>query len=348
MDVLGPLSQRLLTLLQLTRMALVFTAISNSMCEMLLYARFLAGDHSIRPYLDPARFIAMACVSIGLYGFGMSLNDIIDRRRDRLLAADRPLPSGRIGIGAAHVVCTGLGLLALVGGWYVAHYHMGGPVNFGPTSFMLLIWTASLIAFYDFAGKYLVAPGLLSLGLIRFFHAAIPAPLLPLLWHPLLLLNHVTILSAVCYRWEHKRPSLTAVHWWAVLGGLGFVDAICIALVWWRRQDRGSFAGALWITPALLLPLAAVIVFIVLALWIRRELAAEGRAGERRAGQVVMLYGLLWLIVYDVTFAVGYVGVVPGLLLLCLLPMAYLSVKTMRAWSRVISLSQKPEFQRAR
>jgi hypothetical protein len=61
-----------------------------------------------------------------------------------------------------------------------------------------------------------------------------------------------------------------------------------------------------------------------------------------------MLYGLLWLIVYDVTFAEGYVGVVPGLLLLCLLPMAYLSVKMMRAWSRVLSLSQKPEFQRAR
>jgi 4-hydroxybenzoate polyprenyltransferase len=352
--VLGPLSQRLLTLFQFTRMALVFTAISNSMCEMLLFARYEAknvpgGDGSILPYLDPQRLVAMACVSIGLYGFGMSLNDIIDRRRDRLLAADRPLPSGRIGVRAAHVVCTGLALLALVGGWYVAHNQPGAPVNF-PTSFLLLVWTASLITFYDFAGKYLVAPGLISLGLIRFFHAAIPAPQLPNLWHPLLLLNHVTILSAVCYRWEHKRPSLTPAHWWAVLGGLGFVDAVCIALVFWRRQDRfnGSFADALWITPALLLPLAAVVVFIILALWIRRRMAAEGRAGERRAGQVVMLYGLLWLIVYDVTFAVGYVGVVPGLLLLCLLPMAYLSVKMMRAWSRVLSLSQKPEFQRAR
>jgi 4-hydroxybenzoate polyprenyltransferase len=334
-------------------MALVFTAISNSMCEMLLFARYQAniagGDGSILPYLDPQRLIAMACVSIGLYGFGMSLNDIIDRRRDRLLAADRPLPSGRIGVGAAHVVCTGLGLLALVGGWYVAHYQPGAPVNF-PTSFLLLIWTAALIAFYDLAGKYLVAPGLISLGLIRFFHAAIPAPQLPLLWHPLLLLNHVTILSAVAYKWEHKRPALTHAHWWAVLGGLGFVDAVCIGLRCWRRLDRknGSIPEALWITPGILLPIAAVIAFIIFAWWIRHRLAAEGRAGERRAGQVVMLYGLLWLIVYDVAFAVGYVGIVPGLLLLCLLPMAYLSVKLMRAWSRVLSLSQTPEFQRAR
>jgi hypothetical protein len=37
-----------------------------------------------------------------------------------------------------------------------------------------------LIVFYDLAGKYLVALGLLSLGLIRFFHAVIPAPQLPL------------------------------------------------------------------------------------------------------------------------------------------------------------------------
>jgi 4-hydroxybenzoate polyprenyltransferase len=349
--MLGPLSQRLLTLLQLTRMALVFTAISDSLCEMLLFARYQAGGSgSIVPYLDPPRVLAMVCVSIGLYGFGMTLNDIIDHRRDRLLASDRPLPSGRIGVRAAHFVCSGLVAMALVGGWYVAHHQPGPPVNFGPTSFLLLIWTAALITFYDYAGKYLVAPGLISLGLIRFFHSIIPAPELRNIWHPLLLLNHVTILSAVCYRWEHKRPSLNRAHWWTVLGGLGLVDALCITLVWWRRQDRyhGDFAGALWITPALALPILAVAGFVMLALYIRQQLAGEGRAGERRAGQIVMLYGLLWLIVYDAAFAIGYVGIVPGLLLLCLLPMAYLSVKTMRAWSRVLSLSQQPEFQRAR
>ena len=46
----------------------------------------------------------------------------------------------------------------------------------GWMSFLLLAWTGSLIAFYDLAGKYLVAPGLLTLALIRFFHCLIPAP----------------------------------------------------------------------------------------------------------------------------------------------------------------------------
>ena len=61
-------------------MALVFTAISNSLCELLLLARWHVrmGD-SFTLSLDPQLFVAMACTSVGLYGFGMSLNDIIDR-----------------------------------------------------------------------------------------------------------------------------------------------------------------------------------------------------------------------------------------------------------------------------
>ena len=60
-----------------------------------------------------------------------------------------------------------------------------------------------------------------------------------------------------------------------------------------------------------------------------------------------MLYGLLWLIVYDFTFAAGYVGLVPALLLLVFLPLAYLSVQIMRWWGGVMALSQRPQFKRA-
>ena len=127
----------------------------------------------------------------------------------------------------------------------------------------LLVWTGLLITFYDFAGKYLVAPGLITLGLIRFFHATIPAPQLPLLWHPLLLLNHVAILSTVCYRLEKKRPHLTRIHWWAVLGGLLLIDVLCVMFVWWKRGNLNlsEFATSLRIEPALGLPAAAVVAF---------------------------------------------------------------------------------------
>src|SRR3989440_5054273 len=237
--MLDRISQRLLTFLQFTRMALVFTAISNSLCTLLLATRGQVGpEGSVLEALHWDRVILVALISIGLYGYGMALNDIIDRRRDRQLAAHRPLPSGRIALATAHVICAALFLVALVVGFIYAR-KTGAT---GWMSLVLLLWTVFLIAFYDFAGKYLVAVGLLTLGLIRFFHAIIPAPELPLLWHPLLLFTHVSILSAVAYWWEEKRPELTAAHWAAVLGGVGMVDILAVSIVWWAHQ-RGASAG---------------------------------------------------------------------------------------------------------
>ena len=339
--MLSIFSQRLLTVLQLSRMALVFTAIADSLCAVMIWAQWRALDgRPLAEYLNLPHTSAVAIMSLGLYGFGMSLNDINDRRRDSQMASHRPIPSGRIGIVAAHIVCAMFGLAALIAGIYVTMFTEAGAL-----SFILLIWTALLITFYDFAGKYLVAPGLLTLGLIRFFHATIAAPRMPLLWHPLLLMNHVAILSTIAYRWEAKRPPLTRVHWWAVLGGLGCVDLLCIGLVGFRRYPKFGFdlADALWISPGLLFPAAAVMVFAILTIVIRRV------AGDtRRAGQMLMLYGLMWLIVYDASFVAGYVSILYGALLLLLLPLTFLAVQFMRWWSKVLSLSQKPQFQRAR
>jgi hypothetical protein len=284
--------------------------------------------------------LAVIVISIGLYGYGMSLNDIIDRRRDTQIAADRPLPSGRIGLIAAHVVCVLLGLSAVFAGAYLTNLRHAGWL-----CFILLIWTGGLITFYDFAGKYLVAPGLLTLGLIRFFHATIPAPQLPVLWHPLVLLNHVTLISTIAYMWEDKRPTLTRVHWYAVLGGLGTVDATCIGLVWFRRHVRlgRDFSESLSINGGLVLPIAAILTFAAITIFLRYK-----SSDIRTAGKRLMLYGLLWLIVYDATFVAGYVGWRPAVMLMALLPIAYFCVLLMRWWAKLMLLSQRPEYQRAR
>ena len=321
-------------------MALVFTAISNSFAALLLLARWKAEEDGVllRQVLQVEHVIVIALISIGLYGFGMSLNDLIDRRRDSQLAPHRPLPSGRIGVVTAHVICVLLGLVALVGGALYSRW-AGNPM-----SFLLVAGTGILIAFYDLAGKYLVALGLLTLGLIRFFHATIPAPELPLLWHPLLLLNHVTVLSLIAYQWEEKRPPLTRAHWWAVLSGLAAVNLLSVALVWYRRTFLvdDPWTEALRLELKLLIPVACVLLFIALAVYVRRTVA-----NSREAGQTLMLYGLLWVIVYDVAFVGAFVGLLPALALLVLLPLAYASVQLMRWWGRLIALSQRPGFKRA-
>lgn len=340
-DALG---KRLLPLLQLTRMALVFTAIADTYATALLVRQ--AGMYHALPGfyddfsdpLEPRRMLALAGISIGLYGFGMSLNDIADRRRDRQLAAHRPIPSGRVGIITAHAFMLFLVLGALAAATY---YSM---LTRDWRCLIYAVATGALISFYDLAGKYLVAPGLLALGCIRFVHALIPGPQVPLLWHPLLLLNHVAILSAVAYHWEEKRPSLTRAHWWIVFGGLAAIDALVIGVLAARRGLSHMLLvdaphPLLQMTP----PIAAAVVFVGVAWYVRRRSATR-----REAGQTVMLYGLLWLIVYDAAFVGSFAGWGEAAFLVLLFPLAYFSVQLMRWWSKILSLSQKPAFKRAR
>jgi 4-hydroxybenzoate polyprenyltransferase len=338
--MLGSISHRLLPVLQLTRMALVFTAIADSACGLMLraarmrhppgFSQPLAG--SIWDFVEKDLLLATAVISIGLYGFGMSLNDIIDRRRDTQISPGRPLPSGRIGVVTAHVICFLLALSAVLG----AVYFVWRDAPHAWVTLGLVLWTGTLITFYDLAGKYLVWPGLITLGLIRFFHSVIPAPELAVLWHPLLLFNHVAILSTIAYRWEQKRPILTDAQRWAVLGVVAFVDVAAIAVAWWLRPD------SLWITPGLIAPVTAAVLFAAMTVIIRGRIV-----NRREAGQRLMLYGLLWLILYDACFVGAYVGWVEALLILALLPVAYLSVQLMRWWSKLVLASQRPDYKRA-
>jgi len=334
-------SQRLLPVLQLTRMALVFTALADSGCAMLLSAHFdaLSNGHSLWKQLYVIRCIGLMMISIGLYGFGMSLNDIIDRRRDRQISPTRPLPSGSIGLATAHVVCTLLVMIALLGAELYSNVGNGSRI-----SLVLTVLTMALIAFYDFAARYFVPVGLLSLGFIRFFHAMIAEPTMPVVWHPLLLLNHVTIVSAIAHHLEQKRPRIRRMHFRWVMAGLGAIDLATVVIVTlWKHQiePRASVAQILALQPALLGPFAAVLAFVVFAVWSGRR-----STNRRDAGQALNLAGLLWLIVYDAAFSVGFAGVLAGSLILLLLPVAYLAVWVVGWWGKLIQLSQRPTFRR--
>ena len=333
--MLGRVSQQLLTLLQLTRMALVFTALSNGLAALALrFGRpFERGD---LPWLG-----ATAAVSLGLYGFGMTLNDIMDRRRDRQLARGRPLPSGRIGVGAAVVVAALFLALAVFGGY--ALFERSPPVTHdtaGLVSLLLVLVTIGLIATYDAAGKYLVWVGLLLLGLVRFFHATIPAPGLPVVWHPLFLLNHVALVSATAYRWEAKRPPLTLREALCLVAGLAVVNVGLVSALFLKRGP--TFAESLSVSWALLPPVLAAVAFAGLGALIK------ARANDRRAaGKALILYGLLWLIVYDALFVAGYVDLRLGLALLAFWPVSYLAVRAMRAWASMTDLARRPQYVRA-
>lgn len=327
-------SQRLLALLQFTRLALVFTAISNSVTGYILdRAHDLPAGASLAARLRPLEIFLVALISIGLYGFGMTLNDLIDRRRDSLLAAHRPLPSGRMRVATAHVICFGLAAMAI--GCAIMYARIAPD---GWRSWAMVMFVGALITFYDFAGKYLVGPGLLTLGLIRMFHCLIAAPQWPCIWHPLMLFTHVTLLSAIAYAWEQKRPSLTIIHWLGVGAGVALVDVVSLVSLNSQARPHG-----LWLQPGLMLLPVLMALFVASAVYIRY------RAGSlREAGQRLMLAGLLWLILYDAAIVLAYAGWACALAILGLLPLSYFMVLLMRWWSRLVMIAQPPDYKRVR
>ncbi|MEM8875799.1 MAG: UbiA family prenyltransferase [Planctomycetota bacterium] len=308
-------TDRLLSVLQLTRMALVFTAVADAQAALLLAGRW-----------EWQTSVAAAGMSVGLYGFGMTFNDIVDQRRDAQIAKTRPLPSGRLRPVTAHL----LAALLLIAGLGFGAWLATMMPDFRMT-LTLVVATAVLIAFYDLAGKYLVAPGLLALGMIRFFHAVVPASPLPVELHALVLLHFVAALSAVCYGLEQKRPLLRPLHVMLVLAGLAVMDAAIL-------YRRGL---AIFEMP----PLAvASLLFALLGFAVAGGWLVSVTRDSRALGKRLMLVGLLWLIVLDAAFVLGHVGIVPALCILALLPIAYGCVVLMRAWGSVVELSRKPDF----
>jgi hypothetical protein len=125
-----------------------------------------------------------------------------------------------------------------------------------------------------------------------------------------------------------------------VFGALAAIDVAAILLA--GRPGSGRFLANLDLRPGLLLPVLASVAYVAIAWRLRRTSATS-----REAGQKAMLYGLLWLIVYDACFVAGYVHWLPALALAMLLPVAYAAVQLMRWWSKLAAVSHRPAFKRA-
>jgi hypothetical protein len=138
---------------------------------------------------------------------------------------------------------------------------------------------------------------------------------------------------------------LTKKHWGTVLGGLAGLDVFVVGSFGWRFGDQTlrGMPGALNVNLTLVPAMVAVVGFVGVACLIRRRNPIPTEAGQK-----LMLFGLLWLIVYDAAFVAGIVSWIAAGGLLCLLPVAYWSVQAMRWWSALVSVAQRPAFQRAR
>jgi 4-hydroxybenzoate polyprenyltransferase len=134
--------------LKLFRLPFVFTAIADSAAGYLIASKTAP---------QPRVLGLLALASAGLYAFGMAMNDVADRSRDKTLAPGRPLPSGRITLRGA---VTASFLVVAAGGVAIKLLEPKP----GPTQ---ALFAAAFVAImiYDFAIK--IPP---VMGAIRFFN----------------------------------------------------------------------------------------------------------------------------------------------------------------------------------
>jgi len=312
----------ILPALQLTRIALVFTAIADIWLVVLLSDALGLPMTAVRPLPLWAMLLCTAAAATGMYAFGMALNDVMDVRRDRTFAPDRPLPAGRMGMGGATAVAVAAVLLAVA-----------GSVPLGTVSTLLCLGCAALVLFYDTLGKHLPGVGVLTLGLIRVVHMLIANPSMGYYWPVWLTLTHVTGISAAGHRLEGKRPQLAGRGVWVVVGGWAFLTVVLIAWMGHEGALRVPEQPWLWVGPT-----AAAAVFVGMALYLARR-------SERRqmVGGLLIKRGLLWLIVYDAAWLAGAGEWIAAIGIALLLVAA---LGTMTAIRQLKALSEPTGFRR--
>ncbi len=272
---------KLLAVFQVTRVALAFTAVADAWTLLLLH---IPGEPT--PPHIPAELLLIGVVSFLLYCFGMSLNDLLDIRRDRLFAPWRALPSGRISPAATII----LSLLCLLGALFaaalLAMYQTGFLV---PLSLLMAIVTAALIIFYNAVAKFLGSVGLITLGLVRVANSFVGRPYSHFMLLAMFLFTHITLAGMLAYQMESKRPRLKLSDMGIALGSLVFING---AMIGWM------FYNGLVNHELVVMAIGPGLVMILYFSWAFFRFF-KPQPNRRQQGQRIIFMGLFCLFLYD-------------------------------------------------
>lgn len=267
--------------LQITRAALALTAVADVWVLMLLH---LPGE---KPLVHPLwQFLTAGLSALFLYAFGMSLNDVLDARRDRVFAPWRPLPAGRMTAPAATI----LSLCLLLMGLFCAGA-LGAIQNQSVIPWPLLVafGSAALIVFYNGVGKFLGPVGLITLGLIRACNCLMGNVHAHNFLPSMVLMSHVILFSVIGYRLESKRPRLRrrdyvllfAVPLTLLVGMIG-------AMAYWHGLN------ARWLRLGLG-PVVVAVSFYAFVAW----KIFQHRQEPRQRGEQIIRLGMFCMFIYD-------------------------------------------------
>jgi len=273
---------RLTPALELTRVTVAFAAIGNTWF-VILWTNASEREFMPSPAADlplGAQLFAGAVVALGLYAFGAALNDVIDRRRDRSLHPERPLPAGRLSVEAA-IAITIASMLAAIAASTV--FGLGG------VRLATLVGVAILI--HNGAMRFVPTLGAVSLGLIYAAHMLVPNIGLRFVWPVWLVMTFALGVAACSHAVSGRSPRVSRRS--AVAAGLAWL-AWSGALVWVgaRRTEALWPDWTPWTTA--IGPACAVAAFGILALL---NVRSQGR-GPRTSDRLTRL-GAAWLVVIN-------------------------------------------------
>lgn len=240
--------------------------------------------------------------TLGLYGGGIVFNDVFDTDLDKKERPERAIPSGRVSKLYASI----LGTLLFFTGIFSAFW-----VNNTAGSLAIAITLGALV--YDSVAKHNIAFGPLVMGSCRGGNlllgaALIPASLAylwPLAFIPIVYIASITLISRGEVHGGSKSTGILATF---------LVVLVTAVLLLLSILDVYTLVTAL--------PFAILFGVMVLPAFI--SAASDPVAGKIKTA---VKRGVISLIILNSALAAGFTGLIPGLIVLALLPLSYLFSK---------------------
>lgn len=304
--------------LKLTRVTTAFAAVAD-LWFVILWTRATPQEPGVAALGTRPLWVLLAggaATAVGLYAFGVSLNDLLDARRDRTIRPDRPLASGAVSMEAALSIVAGTLLLAVL-----------GASTFGTDAVVMTVILAGAILVFNAAARFVPGVGLVLLGLIYAGHMLVPNVDLRFLWPVWLVMTHALVVYGVGYWLARKVPPISRRAVVASVLGWAFWSIVLATIQWTRRgNERDLWLD--WVPPAAMLwPALLAVAYAVFAIRRVRSVGIGPRAAEK-----ITRYGSMWLTLYACAwmFAAGHTR--GGWILAGLAAVGFVCMTVLREW----------------
>jgi hypothetical protein len=223
--------------------------------------------------------LSMSIVSLGLFVFGVAMNDVLDRKQDRAFANERP--------GRGLLSVQWLAALAVVS----LLAALAAASQFGRSGMLVAGLAAGGIVAYNVLAKFIPAFGFVSLGAIGALHMLVPdqhpGVLLPF-WFSM---TFTAIVAGFVHRLRQKRPAATVR---GMLVATALWAAWSAVLAWWiAPQTLDPMVGFEHPREGILVAIIMLIAFVTVSVAVRRATSGAPRQADRFARLATLTQALM-------------------------------------------------------